>query len=34
MDFDWKKAEDEADYEISSGKTELFETFEDFIADL
>ncbi|RLC14443.1 MAG: hypothetical protein DRI57_14485 [Deltaproteobacteria bacterium] len=34
MKFDWKKAEEEADYEISSGKTESFDTVEDFIADL
>ncbi|MDM8521843.1 hypothetical protein QUF80_00580 [Desulfococcaceae bacterium HSG8] len=34
MNFDWKKAENEADHEISSGKTESFDTVEDFIADL
>jgi len=34
MKFDWKNAELEADCEISSGKTESFDTFEDFIADL
>ena len=34
MTFDWKKAEEEADYEISSGKTEAFDTIEDFITDL
>jgi len=34
MKFDWKKAEDEADREISSDKTESFDTVEDFIADL
>ena len=34
MKFDWKEAEDEADYEILSGKTESFDTVEGFIADL
>lgn len=34
MKFDWKKAEDEADREISSGKTGYFDTVDDFIADL
>jgi hypothetical protein len=34
MKFDWKKAEDEADGEISSGITESFNTVEDFIAAL
>lgn len=34
MKFDWKKAEDQADREISSGRTESFDTAEDFIADL
>jgi Arc/MetJ-type ribon-helix-helix transcriptional regulator len=34
MKYDWKKAEDEADREISSGKTESFNTVDDFIADL
>ncbi|MGE0084922.1 MAG: hypothetical protein AB7S75_10910 [Desulfococcaceae bacterium] len=34
MKFDWKKAELCADREISSGKTESFDTVEDFIADL
>ena len=34
LNFDWKKAEDEADHEISSGKTEFFDSAEDFIADL
>lgn len=34
MNFDWKKAEEEADDEIFSGKTEIFDTVEDFIADL
>lgn len=34
MKFDWEKAEDEADHEISSGKTESFDTLEEFIADL
>lgn len=33
-DFDWQKAEDAADHEISSGKTESFETVEQFLADL
>ncbi|MDM8549914.1 hypothetical protein QUF72_07550 [Desulfobacterales bacterium HSG2] len=32
--FDWEKAEDEADREIASGKTESFDTVEDFITDL
>ncbi|QTA93649.1 hypothetical protein [Desulfonema magnum] len=32
--FDWKKAEHEADHEISFGKTESFDMAEDFIADL
>jgi len=34
MKYDWKKAESEADREISSGKTGSFDTVEDFIADL
>ena len=34
LNFDWKRAELEADGEISSGKTKSFETVEDFIADL
>jgi len=34
MKYDWKKAEDEADREISSGKTGYFDTVDDFIADL
>ncbi len=33
-DFDWEKAEAEADKEIAAGKTNSFETVEDFIADL
>jgi len=32
--FDGKTAEDEADHEISSGKTESFDTVENFLADL
>jgi hypothetical protein len=34
MDFDWPKAEAEADIEIASGKTKSFDSVEDFIADL
>jgi len=34
MKYDWKKAEDEADREISSDKTGSFDTADDFIADL
>lgn len=34
LNFDWKKAELEADREISSGKTESFDTVEEFLADL
>ncbi|HAO20624.1 MAG TPA: hypothetical protein DCQ37_09240 [Desulfobacteraceae bacterium] len=34
MKYDWKKAEDEADHEISSGKNVSFDTVDDFIADL
>lgn len=34
MNFDWEKAEDEADREIASGATESFVAVEDFIADL
>jgi predicted CopG family antitoxin len=33
-DFNWTKAEAEADKEIASGKTKSFDTVEDFIADL
>lgn len=34
INFDWKKAETEADREISSGKTASFDTVEDFLTDL
>lgn len=34
MKYDWKKAEIEANHEISLGKIESFDTVEDFIADL
>lgn len=33
-DFDWKKAEAEADKEIAAGKTRSFKSAEDFISDL
>ncbi len=33
-EFDWEKAEVEADREIASGKTKSFDSVEDFIADL
>jgi hypothetical protein len=33
-DFDWTKAEAEADKEIARGKTKAFDSVEDFIADL
>jgi len=33
-EFDWEKAEAEADREIASGKTKSFDSVEDFIADL
>ena len=33
-DFDWEKAEAEADEEIRAGKTKSFDTVEDFLADL
>ncbi len=34
LKLDWKKAEDKDGHEISSDKTESFDTVEDFIADL
>ena len=33
-EFDWEKAEDEADKEIAAGKTKSFDAVEDFISDL
>ncbi len=33
-DFDWEKAESEADKEIAAGKTKSFDSAEDFLADL
>jgi len=33
-DFDWERAEAEADSEISTGKVESFDSVEDFISDL
>lgn len=33
-DFDWEKAETEADKEIASGKTKSFDSVEDLISDL
>jgi hypothetical protein len=33
-EFDWEKAEAEADREIASGKTKSFDSVKDFIADL
>jgi hypothetical protein len=33
-DFNWEKAEAEADKEIAAGKTRSFDSIEDFIADL
>ena len=33
-DFDWEKAEFEADEEITAGKTKSFDSVEDFIVDL
>jgi hypothetical protein len=33
-DFDWKKAEAEADKEIAAGKTKSFKSAEDFLSDL
>jgi len=33
-DFDWEKAEAEADKEISNGKVKSFDSIEDFISDL
>jgi len=33
-DFDWKKAEVEADKEIAAGKIKSFDTVEDLISDL
>lgn len=32
--FDWKKAEEEADSEITTGKTKSFSSVDEFIADL
>lgn len=32
--FDWKKAEAEADKEIAAGKTKSFKSIEDFLSDL
>jgi predicted CopG family antitoxin len=34
MKYDWNKAEIEANHEIFLGKTESFDTVDDFIADL
>jgi phenylacetate-coenzyme A ligase PaaK-like adenylate-forming protein len=33
-DFDWEKAESEADEEIAAGKIKSFDSVEDFLADL
>jgi len=33
-EFDWEKAEAEADKQIASGKIKSFDSIEDFIADL
>ena len=33
-EFDWEKAEAEANKEIASGKIKSFDSVEDFIADL
>lgn len=33
-EFDWEKAEDEADKEIAAGKTKSFDSVDDFLADL
>ncbi len=33
-EFDWEKAEAEADEEIAAGKTKSFDSIEDFLADL
>jgi len=33
-EFNWEKAEAEADKEIAAGKTRSFDSIEDFIADL
>jgi hypothetical protein len=33
-EFNWEKAEAEADKEIASGQTKSFDSIEDFIADL
>ncbi|KAF0144665.1 MAG: hypothetical protein FD156_1679 [Nitrospirae bacterium] len=33
-DFDWKRAEKEADVEIKSGKVKGFSSVDDFLADL
>ena len=33
-EFNWEKAEAEADTEIAAGKTKSFDSIEDFIADL
>ena len=32
--FDWKKAEREADQDIQDGRTQTFDTLENFLADL
>jgi hypothetical protein len=33
-DFDWQKAEDEADADIAAGKIISFSSVDDFLADL
>lgn len=33
-DFDWKKAETDADAEIKAGKVKRFSSADDFLADL
>jgi hypothetical protein len=33
-EFNWEKAEADADKEIAAGKTKSFDSIEDFIADL
>jgi predicted CopG family antitoxin len=33
-DFDWKKAETEADKEIAAGKTKSFKSADDLLSDL
>lgn len=32
--FDWEKAEEDADFEIASGNVESFNSVEEFISDL